>query len=329
MPTSANANEPPSPHDRTRDHAEGGTRATIAVLIAVVLVCLVAEVTGAIQRIERVSYEVTPQPPPSPGPATQAAASQAQPVASPATKQAALQGALESQAASAVREPEMNMLRGGTFMMGSNDDANEKPIHHVTVKPFAISRYPVSVREWNECAAAKACGFVASGKGDAPATNVSWSDAKQFVTWLAGTTRKPYRLPSEAEWEFAARGGTQTRYWWGDKFQPGMANCKNCAEIAAAEQPVRVGSFKPNPFGLYDMGGGDQWVEDCWPGTITAHHPTVHRGSRATASRLSFAPAPGKMTRVMCGRPTATATTRRSDIQHMDFGLLSLLEGFR
>ncbi len=165
----------------------------------------------------------------------------------------------------AVREPEMNMLRGGSFMMGSNDDVTEKPTHQVTIKPFAISRYPISVREWNECAAAKACAFAATGKDDAPVTNVSWSDAKQFVAWLAGATRKAYRLPSEAEWEYAARGGTQTKYWWGDQFQSGMANCKNCNDIAAAEQPIKVGSFTPNPFGLYDMGGGvDQWVEDCW-----------------------------------------------------------------
>jgi formylglycine-generating enzyme required for sulfatase activity len=161
----------------------------------------------------------------------------------------------------------MNMLRGGTFMMGSNDDPTEKPIHRVALKPFAISRYPISVREWNECAAAKACGFVATGKDGAPVTNVSWSDAEQFVNWLAGTTHRPYRLPSEAEWEYAARGGTQTKYWWGNKFEPGLADCKGCTDIAAAEQPVRVGSFKPNPFGLYDMGGSvAQWVEDCWHG---------------------------------------------------------------
>ncbi|HKD90339.1 MAG TPA: SUMF1/EgtB/PvdO family nonheme iron enzyme [Terriglobales bacterium] len=189
----------------------------------------------------------SPRPSPSAAPVAPGTASPAQP------------------AASAVREPEMNMIRDGTFMMGSNDDATEKPIHQVTFKPFAISRYPISVREWNECAAAKACGFVANGKDDAPVTNVSWSDAKQFVTWLSGATHKPYRLPSEAEWEYAARGGTQTKYWWGDEFQPGMANCKNCTDVAAAEQPVKVGSFKPNPFGLFDMGGGvDQWVEDCW-----------------------------------------------------------------
>jgi formylglycine-generating enzyme required for sulfatase activity/class 3 adenylate cyclase len=167
--------------------------------------------------------------------------------------------------ASAIQEPEMIPLRGGSFAMGSNEDASEKPVHQVTIKPFAISKYPITVREWNECAAAKACRFTATGKDDAPITNVSWSDAKQYVAWLAGATRKPYRLPSEAEWEYAARGDTQTKYWWGDQLQPGMANCKNCTDAAGAEQPVKVGSFKPNPFGLYDMGGGvDQWVEDCW-----------------------------------------------------------------
>jgi formylglycine-generating enzyme required for sulfatase activity/class 3 adenylate cyclase len=204
-----------------------------------------------------------PLPPPSPSSVPQT------PSVAPAAKQATSQPQLgatpKTQLTSAVREPEMNMLRGGSFIMGSNDDVTEKPTHQVTIKPFAISRYPISVREWNECAAAKACAFVATGKDDAPITNVSWSDAKQFVAWLAGATRKPYRLPSEAEWEYAARGGTQTKYWWGDQFQSGMANCKNCNDIAAAEQPIKVGSFTPNPFGLYDMGGGvDQWVEDCW-----------------------------------------------------------------
>ena len=159
----------------------------------------------------------------------------------------------------------MNALAGGTFMMGSNEDASEKPVHEVTIKPFAISRYPISVRDWNQCAAAKSCGFTASGEDDAPVTNISWTDARQFVSWLAATTGKPYRLPSEAEWEYAARGGTRTRYWWGDEFRRGVANCKNCTDGAVAAQPVKVGSFRPNPFGLYDMGGSvDQWVEDCW-----------------------------------------------------------------
>jgi formylglycine-generating enzyme required for sulfatase activity/class 3 adenylate cyclase len=214
-----------------------------------------------------------PQPSPPAAPATQEAGPQIQPA--PSTAQAAKGATSQPQLATpaaparqptvAVREPEMNLLRGGSFIMGSNDDLTEKPTHQVTIKPFAIGRYPVSVREWNECAAAKGCAFAATGKDDAPVTNVSWSDAKHFVDWLAGATRKAYRLPSEAEWEYAAHGGTQTRYWWGDQFQSGMANCNNCNNIPADEQPIKVGSLRPNPFGLYDMGGGvDQWVEDCW-----------------------------------------------------------------
>ena len=212
-----------------------------------------------------------PQTAPSGAPATQQAAPNVQP-SSPAAPTAPQVSPTPispatpaAQRASAIQEPEMTSLRGGTFAMGSNEDISEKPVHQVTIKPFAISKYPITVREWNECAAAKACPFVAIGKVDAPITNVSWNDAKQFVAWLAGATQKPYRLPSEAEWEYAARGDTQTKYWWGDQLKPGMANCKNCTDTASAEQPVKVGSFKPNPFGLYDMGGGvDQWVEDCW-----------------------------------------------------------------
>jgi len=214
--------------------------------------------TQAAPSVTPAIKQATPQP-------------QSAPSVTPAVKQATPQPQSASSATpaaqpvSAVREPEMNPIRGGSFIMGSNDDVTEKPTHQVTIKPFAIGKYPTTVREWNECAAAKACGFVATGKDDAPVTNVSWSDAKQFVAWLAGATRKAYRLPSEAEWEYAARGGTQTKYWWGDQFEPVMANCKNCSDVAAAEQPIKVGSFRPNPFGLYDMGGGvDQWVEDCW-----------------------------------------------------------------
>ena len=209
-------------------------------------------------KVAPTQQQAAPQPAPSPAPQQAAplppAASPAAPASQPAT-----------QAAASIREPEMVSLRGGSFAMGSNEDVSEKPVRQVTVKPFAMGKFPVSVREWNACAAAKACGFTATGKDDAPVGNVSWSDAKQYVAWLAETTRKPYRLPSEAEWEYAARGGTQTRYWWGDQFQSGMVNCKNCSDIPAIDQPVKVGSLKPNPFGLFDMGGGvDQWVEDCW-----------------------------------------------------------------
>ncbi|KJC58919.1 hypothetical protein UP10_21735 [Bradyrhizobium sp. LTSPM299] len=193
-----------------------------------------------------------------PSPAPTLAGQQSSPQPTPSASSAPAQAA-------SVPEPEMLTLQGGSYSMGSNDDASERPIHKVTVKPFAMGKYPVTVREWNICAAAKVCGFTAAGKDDVPVTNVSWSDAKQYVAWLADRTKRAYRLPSEAEWEYSARGGTQTRYWWGDQMQSGNAGCKDCGGDGSAEQPVKVGSFRPNPFGLYDMGGGiDQWVEDCW-----------------------------------------------------------------
>ena len=159
----------------------------------------------------------------------------------------------------------MVTLPGGKFSMGSNDDPSEKPIHQVDVKPFAISKFPITVHQWNQCVAANACANKATGKDDAPVTNVSWGDTQKFIEWISRITQKEYRLPSEAEWEYAARGGMQTKYWWGDQRLPGMANCNGCNEAYDATQPTKVGSFKPNPFGLYDMGGGvDQWVTDCW-----------------------------------------------------------------
>jgi formylglycine-generating enzyme required for sulfatase activity len=165
-----------------------------------------------------------------------------------------------------VVEPEMVTLLGGKFQMGSNSDPSERPIHQVDIKPFAISKFPITVRQWKQCVAAGACvGGVTGDDDDAPVTNVSWSDTQKFTEWLSQVTQKNFRLPSEAEWEYAARGGAHTKYWWGDQVQLGMVNCNGCNEAYDAMKPMKVGSFKPNPFGLYDMGGGvDQWVADCW-----------------------------------------------------------------
>jgi formylglycine-generating enzyme required for sulfatase activity/class 3 adenylate cyclase len=161
--------------------------------------------------------------------------------------------------------PEMIPIPGNSFAMGSNDEVSEKPVHRVIIKPFAIGKFPVTVREWNQCVAAKACSYVATGADEAPVTNISWDDTQEFIQWLSQASHKAFRLPSEAEWEYAARGGTQTKYWWGDQPQTGMANCKGCGGVYDPSQPSKVGSFKANPFGLYDMGGSvDQWVQDCW-----------------------------------------------------------------
>jgi formylglycine-generating enzyme required for sulfatase activity len=162
--------------------------------------------------------------------------------------------------------PEMVSLPGDTFAMGSNLDPSEEPVHRVSIKPFAISKGLVTVHAWSQCVAAKACPDVASDENeDAPITNVSFADAQRFIAWLSQATRVNFRLPSEAEWEYAARGGTRTKYWWGDDVRPGMVNCKGCNGDQPARPTVRAENFKPNPFGLYDMGGNvAQWVSDCW-----------------------------------------------------------------
>jgi formylglycine-generating enzyme required for sulfatase activity/class 3 adenylate cyclase len=159
--------------------------------------------------------------------------------------------------------PEMVKLPGGTFNMGSNDDPSEKPVHPVTVPPFALGRFAVTIGEWKQCVAAKSCSYEPSGDDDMPAYNLSWTDAQQYVAWLSNLTKKKYRLPTEAEWEYAARAGAGTKYWWGNQLIAGMANCKDCADGSDQRRPMKVASFVPNPFGLYDMTGGvEQWVAD-------------------------------------------------------------------
>ncbi|MDF2994570.1 MAG: SUMF1/EgtB/PvdO family nonheme iron enzyme [Xanthobacteraceae bacterium] len=161
--------------------------------------------------------------------------------------------------------PEMIRIPGGSFRMGSDEDPSEQPIRSVTIAPFAIGLSPVSVAEWNRCAEAKGCSFKMDGSDTAPARNLSWLDAKQYVDWLAQLTGKPYRLPSEAEWEYAARAGSATRFWWGQALEPGKANCKDCGAPQDAKAPMPVASFARNAFGGADFGGGvAQWVADCW-----------------------------------------------------------------
>jgi formylglycine-generating enzyme required for sulfatase activity len=159
----------------------------------------------------------------------------------------------------------MIAVPGGTFRMGSNDDPSEQPEHRVTVKPFLVGRYPVTLKEWRECVAAKACADLGTGDDDTPVANLSWVDAQRYVEWLSLATGQKYRLPTEAEWEYAARAGTATAYWWGSQMAASMADCKGCGGAYDRQKPLDVGSLKANPFGLYDVAGGvSQWVEDCW-----------------------------------------------------------------
>jgi formylglycine-generating enzyme required for sulfatase activity/class 3 adenylate cyclase len=196
-------------------------------------------------------------PPPAPNPAP---ADQLQAAAVPPRPEI-----VQPEAAQAVAAPEMVAIAGGTFRMGSNEDPSEQPVHAVTVGPFQMAKYLVTVRQWRGCVRAKACSYVPTAADDAPVNNVSWADAQQFVTWLSQATQQHYRLPSEAEWEYAARAGTDTRYWWGNAMKPGLADCKGCGAPSDAVQPAKVGALPANPFGLHDIGGGlAEWVVDCW-----------------------------------------------------------------
>ena len=171
--------------------------------------------------------------------------------------------------------PVMVSLPTGSFTMGSpaheegrRDD--EGPQHRVTIRrAFAVGKYEVTFAEWDACVAASVCSYRPSdegwGRGHRPVINVSWHDAKEYVGWLSRRTGKRYRLLSEAEWEYAARAGTRTRYHWGNSVGRNRANCDRCGSRWDNDRTAPVGSFGANRFGLHDMHGNvAEWVEDCW-----------------------------------------------------------------
>ena len=170
--------------------------------------------------------------------------------------------------------PEMIVIPAGGFPMGSLPTdkgayTNELPQHNVTIaKPFAVSKYDVTFADWDACVSVGACPKAADsghGRDTKPVINVGWDDAQTYVAWLSKMTGQTYRLLTEAEWEYAARAGTTTAYYWGEDIGKNNANCDGCGSEWDAKQTSPVGSFKPNAFGLYDMAGNVwQWVQDCY-----------------------------------------------------------------
>ena len=169
-------------------------------------------------------------------------------------------------------EPEMVVIPGGRFRMGCvsgrgcNDD--ERPVHEVRVESFEISKYEVTFEEYDRFTNAtgrERADDEGWGRGRRPVINVSWRDAVAYVKWLSARTGKRYRLPTEAEWEYAARAGTETAYSWGNEIGRNRANCRGCGSQWDFEKTAPVGSFSPNAWGLHDM-HGNVWerVQDCW-----------------------------------------------------------------
>ena len=170
--------------------------------------------------------------------------------------------------------PDMVVIPKGSFIMGESGYSRRMPLHKVTIAyTFAVGRYDVTFDEWDACAADGGCGNYRPkdhrwGRGRQPVIYVSWDNARAYAEWLGKKTGKPYRLLSEAEFEYVDRAGTTTAFWWGDDGGGGHANCSTCGAEWGRRRPSPVGSFKPNAFGVYDTAGNlTEWVEDRWNAT--------------------------------------------------------------
>ena len=169
--------------------------------------------------------------------------------------------------------PTMVSIARGSFQMGcvTGRDCftNELPLRNVVIEyPFALSKYEVTYDDYDRFTRAtqrRRAEIPADWeRGNRPVVNVSWEDAATYARWLSSETGRRYRLPSEVEWEYAARARTDTAYSWGNKLEDGRANCNSCGSGQAHRGTVRVGSFTPNPWGLHDMHGNVwEWVADC------------------------------------------------------------------
>ena len=196
--------------------------------------------------------------------------------------------------------PQMVGIPAGRFVMGSPASEpgrfdNEGPQHVVSIKAFALGKYDVTSEEFllflketgyqpEPCNALLNMKWRSLGNGYAyppydeeprrwPASCLDWKDAEAYIAWLnkkarlehPAMSKNPYRLPSEAEWEYAARAGTSTARWWGDPIGTGNANCNGCGSKWDNSVLAEVDAFAPNPFGLYGMLGNVwQWTADCW-----------------------------------------------------------------
>ena len=167
--------------------------------------------------------------------------------------------------------PAMIWIPGGRFAMGSRDSASdfdERPQHTVTVKPFAMSVNEITIAEYAKFAKSTGRKMPKTGDLDAatmPIFFVSWNDALAYSKWLSTQTGHSYRIPTEAEWEYAARAGTTAAYWWGRRLGRDHGHCFACETGLDPRKPTRTGRFAANAFGVFDLNGNiEEWVYDCY-----------------------------------------------------------------
>ena len=179
----------------------------------------------------------------------------------------------------------MVVIPAGSFRMGCVSGPycadEEKPVHTVTItQPFAVSKYEITFEDYDRFTHPNKLDDEGWGRGRRPIINVTWNDAKEYVAWLSSQTGQTYRLLTEAEWEYAARAGTSTKYHFGNS-ESQLCRYANFADTTAGDgdapcsdgvggQTAVVGRYAANAYGLHDMHGNVwEWVEDCWNGSYS------------------------------------------------------------
>jgi formylglycine-generating enzyme required for sulfatase activity len=159
----------------------------------------------------------------------------------------------------------------GRFLMGSDAGIgeDEQPVHPVSIRAFLLAKHELTAAQFTvfQRETGRAAEAPVATPDDHPAINISWNDAMAFIAWLNQRGRLRFRLPSEAEWEYAARAGTTTKYWWGDDPVPGRVNGTGLSGVDVWSETAPVGSLLPNGFGLYHiLGNVWEWTADCYSG---------------------------------------------------------------
>lgn len=171
--------------------------------------------------------------------------------------------------------PRMVTINAGSFTMGKASNSHATPVHRVTLgKPFAISETEITFAQYEQFAKATDRALPGDnrwGRDNRPVINVSWEDSQAYARWLSQQTGERYRLPTESEWEYVARAGSSTDFWWGDNASeaPGKVNCRRGCNSRFSglfgSKTAPTGSYSPNAFGVYDTAGNvAEWVQDCY-----------------------------------------------------------------